>query len=218
LLAAVRLRLLSRRIGWLLIAEILLTLRRLALHRLTLRSLTRVVVVVEGIVTVAFARRRRRLVEGVLLPELLLRRRDQAGIVLGVLKVVLGGDWIAGRLGVAGELKIFLGNVVCRSSDLHLWAIRLIDPCQWIVMVMPAATAAVVALIVAVTSSHALVLSVSHDSPVAGSRCGGYSPPIRSSKNFKPHSAVGHACRLDDDQVGTQCHDTEFHCVGCSIP
>ena len=170
LLAAIRLRLLSRRIGRLLIAEILLTLRRLALHRLTLRSLTRVVVVVEGIVTVAFARRRRRLVEGVLLPELLLRRRDQAGIVLGVLEVVLGGDWIAGRLGIAGELKIFLGNVVCRSSDLHLWAIRLIDPCQWIVMVMPAATAAVVALIVAVTSSHALVLSVSHDSPVAGSR------------------------------------------------
>ena len=75
LLAAVRLRLLSRRIGWLLIAEILLPLRRLALHRLILRSLTRVVVV-EGIVTVAFTRRRRRLVEGVLLPELLLRRRD----------------------------------------------------------------------------------------------------------------------------------------------
>jgi len=169
LLAAIRLRLLSRRIGRLLIAEILLTLRRLALHRLTLRRLTRVVVV-EGFITVAFARRRRRLVEGVLLPELLLRRRDQAGIVLGVLEVVLGGDWIAGGLGVTGELKIFLGNVVCRSSDLHLWAIRLIDPCQWIVMVMPAATAAVVALIVAVTSSHALVLSVSHDSPVAGSR------------------------------------------------
>jgi len=92
--------------------------------------------------------------------------------VLGVLEVVLGGDWIAGRLGVAGELKIFLGNVVCRSSDLHLWAIRLIDPRQWIVMVMPAAAtaAAVVALLIAVTSSHALVLSVSHDSPVAGSR------------------------------------------------
>jgi len=169
LLAAIRLRLLSRRTGRLLIAEILLTLRRLALHRLTLRRLTRVVVV-EGFITVAFARRRRRLVEGVLLPELLLRRRDQAGIVLGVLEVVLGGDRIAGRLGVAGELKIFLGNVVCRSSDLHLWAIRLIDPRQWIVMVMPAATAAVVALVVAVTSSHALVLSVSHDSPVAGSR------------------------------------------------
>jgi len=74
LLAAVRLRLLSRRIGRLLIAEILLTLRRLALYRLTLRSLTHVIV--EGIVTVAFTRRRRRLVEGVLLPELLLRRRD----------------------------------------------------------------------------------------------------------------------------------------------
>ena len=74
LLAAVRLRLLSRRIGRLLIAEILLTLRRLVLYRLTLRSLTHVIV--EGIVTVAFARRRRRLVEGVLLPELLLRRRD----------------------------------------------------------------------------------------------------------------------------------------------
>jgi hypothetical protein len=67
-------------------------------------------------------------------------------------------------------LKIFFGNVVCRSSDLHLWAIRLIDPRQWIVMVMPAAATAVVALLTAVTSSHALVLSVSHDSPVTGSR------------------------------------------------
>src|SRR6478672_5960261 len=76
-------------------------------------------------------------------------------------------------MGVAGKLQILLGDMVSRSTDLHLGAIRLVDPGQRVVMVTAAATAsattAVVALVIAVTSSHALVLSVSHGSPVADS-------------------------------------------------
>src|SRR5450631_3685745 len=65
------------------------------------------------------------------------------------------------------------------AADLHLRAIRLIDSSQRIVMV-PATTAAtttttapattaVMALMITITSPHALVLSVSHGSPVADS-------------------------------------------------
>ena len=43
----------------------------------------------------------------IVLPELLLRRRDQAEIVLGVLIVIFGRDRIAGGLRVARKLKYF---------------------------------------------------------------------------------------------------------------
>ena len=171
LLAAVGLGLLARLILLrLLVAEV-----RLALHvRLTLHGLAHVVVVaVHLVVAIAFARRRRCLIVGVLLPELLLRRGDQAQIVLGVLEVVLGGDRIAGGLGVARKLQILLGDVVSGAADLHLRAVRLVNPRQWIVMMTAAAAAATAATaviaLVAVPPSHALVLTVSHSSPVADS-------------------------------------------------
>ncbi len=52
------------------------------------------------------------------LPELLLGRRDQAEIMLGVLVVVLGGNGIAGRARVARELDVFFGDMRmrCRGS------------------------------------------------------------------------------------------------------
>src|SRR5947209_7962174 len=45
------------------------------------------------------------------LPELLLRRGDQAKIVLGVLKVILRAHRIARGLGVACELDVLLRDV-----------------------------------------------------------------------------------------------------------
>ena len=83
------------------------------------------------------AGRRRRLVVGVLRPELLLRRGNHAQIVLGMLEMVFRRDRIAGALGVAGELQIFLGDVVSGSADLHLGAVQFVDPGQRIVMVPP---------------------------------------------------------------------------------
>lgn len=136
LLPAIGLWLLSRRIRRLLIAEVLRVIKILLtakiwliLRWLILYGLTHLLfAAVEGVFTVAFTRRWRRLVERVLLPELLLRRRDQTGIVLSVLEVVFSCDRVARCLRVAGELKVFLRNVVSRSSDLHLRAIRLVDP------------------------------------------------------------------------------------------
>jgi len=189
LLAAVGLRLFARRIERLLvvvvlriaeilrrllIAEIRLTLRGLALNRLPLSRLTTIVFAAfEGFVA-DLARRRWRLIVRILRPELLLRRRDHAQIMLGVLEVVLRSDRIAGTLGIAGQLQILLGDVVSGAADLHLRAVRLVDPRQRIVMVSatPAAapaTTAVMALVIAITSPHALVLTVSHGSPVADS-------------------------------------------------
>jgi hypothetical protein len=43
--------------------------------------------------------------------ELLLRSRDHAEIMLGVLEIIFGSDRIAGRLRIAGELDVLLGNV-----------------------------------------------------------------------------------------------------------
>ncbi len=90
-----------------------------------------------------------RLVEGLALAELFLRGSDQAKIMLSVLVVIFGGDWIAGGLGVAGKLNVFFGDMIGRTSDLHLRAIGFIDPRQRI-------------MTLAVASSHALILTVSH--------------------------------------------------------
>jgi hypothetical protein len=159
LLLRSRLRL-PLRIGLLLVAEIRLRLHRLTLMHGLLRRLPHVVVaIVERVVAIAFARCRWRLVVRVLLAELLLRGGDQAEVVLGVLVMVLGGDGVAGGLRIAGELQILFSDVVRGTADLHLGSVRLVDTRQGVVMVP------VVALI-AVASPHALVLTVSHGSPV----------------------------------------------------
>jgi hypothetical protein len=97
----------------------------------------------------------------IVLAELLLRRRDQAEIMFGMLKVVFSRYRIAGGLGVTRELEIFLRHVIGRSADLHVGSVGFIDPCQRVV----AATIVVVVVIV-VAPAHALVvmmlLTVSH--------------------------------------------------------
>src|SRR5215831_14539967 len=93
---------------------------------------------------------------GVVLPELLLRRGDHAVIVLGVLIVILRRDRITRRLRVARELNIFFCNVRWISANFHVRAVRFVHPHH-----------RVVTLAVIVASAHALVLTVSHGSPVA---------------------------------------------------
>jgi hypothetical protein len=94
--------------------------------------------------------------------------------MLGVLIVILGRDVVAGRGRIARKLKIFLGDRMRRAADLHFLAVRLVHPGERIVMMTAAATATaattVVGLAVTVTTPHALVLTVSHDWPVADSQ------------------------------------------------
>jgi len=166
LTAAIRLRLLARRIRLRLAAEVRLALRhrlRLALQAgrgLSLRRLDAVVAFeVVVLIGVGGAGHGRRLVVRILLAELLLGSGDQAEVVLGMLVVVFGGDRVAGGSCVAGELKVLLGDVVGGSADLHVRAVRLVDPRQGIVM---AAAATVMLALVSVATAHALVLTVSH--------------------------------------------------------
>jgi hypothetical protein len=95
----------------------------------------------------------------VLLAELLLRHRDQPEIMLGMLEIVLGRDRIAGGLGITRELKILLRDVIGRSANLHIRAVRFINPRQGILI------APVVVLLI-IAPAHTLVvmmlLTVSH--------------------------------------------------------
>ena len=95
----------------------------------------------------------------ILLAELLVRRCDQPEIMFGVLEIVFGRDRIAGGLGVTCKLEILLRDVVGRSANLHIRAVRFINPRQRILI------APVVVLLI-VAPAHALVvmmlLTVSH--------------------------------------------------------
>jgi hypothetical protein len=92
------------------------------------------------------------IVIGVLLPELFLRRRDQAEVMLGVLVVILSGNRVAGALRVTRELDIFLRDVGGRAANFHIGAIGLVNPCQRILAL---------AAMMAAAAPHAL-LTVSH--------------------------------------------------------
>jgi hypothetical protein len=102
----------------------------------------------------------RRLKVRVLLAELLVRHRNQPEIMFRVLEIIFRRDGIAGRLGVARKLEIFLGDVVGRAAYLHIRAVGFINPRQGILI------APVVVLLIIVAPAHTLVvmmlLTVSH--------------------------------------------------------
>src|SRR4029078_4875010 len=64
----------------------------------------------------------------ILLAELLLRRGDQAKIMLGMLEIVFGRNRIAGRLGVTRKLEVFLRHVIGGAANFHVRTVRLIHP------------------------------------------------------------------------------------------
>ena len=70
---------------------------------------------------------RRLLLIGLVLPELFLRRRDQAEIMLGVLVVVFRRDRIAGRGRIAGQLDVFLGDVIGGAPDFHIGPVQFVN-------------------------------------------------------------------------------------------
>jgi len=127
--AAIRLRLLSRRIRRLL-ALIRLGLTRLiglrlaaaaAVGRVSHRMPGRVVVApVVTVVAAALVARSVLTEVRIVLPELFLRRGDQAEIMLGVLKVIFRCHRVARSLGVACQLHVFVGDVVRGPADFHV--------------------------------------------------------------------------------------------------
>jgi hypothetical protein len=95
----------------------------------------------------------------ILLPELLLRGGDQAEIMFGVLEIVFRCDRITGRLRVACELQIFLGDVIGGAANLYVGTVRFINPSQGILI-------AAVVIVLTAPPTHTLVvvmlLTVSH--------------------------------------------------------
>jgi hypothetical protein len=152
MLRLVMLRLVMLRLIVLLpVARIKRLLRRVRLAHLRLIAV--VVVTIVGKIVVHPAARRLLLLEiGLTLPELFLCRGDQAEIMFGVLIIMLGGDRISGALRVARELEIFFRDVGRRAPYFYVLPIRLVQSRQRI-LVMTA---------FAITTAHALVLTVSH--------------------------------------------------------
>jgi hypothetical protein len=92
---------------------------------------------------------------------------DDAVVVLGVLQVVFSHDTVTGALRVTRERRVFLGDVLGGTADLHVRARAVIGPGERvgtlpvmivIVVVTTAATIVVAAGIVVVTPTAALVL------------------------------------------------------------
>jgi hypothetical protein len=93
------------------------------------------------------------LVVGLALAELFLGGGDQTEIMLRMLIIVFRGDRISGALCVAGQLKILLGDVGCRSSNFYVLPVGFVHARQGILMVMTT---------LPVTPAHTFVLTVSH--------------------------------------------------------
>jgi hypothetical protein len=168
---------------WLLLRLVMVLLRRLVLllasiERLRLARCERlagqvrllVVVAVEAIVAdIAAHIALLLLVEGLALPVLLLGGGDQAEIMLGVLVVIFGRDRIAGTLRIAGELKVFFGDVRGRAADFNVRSTGLVHTGQRILVMTT----------FAVATPHALVLTVSHGLLFCQPPfCSGYMPPL----------------------------------------
>jgi hypothetical protein len=90
------------------------------------------------------------IVVGVLLAELFLRGGNETKIMFGVLVVILGGNRIAGALGIARKLDVFFRNVRSRAANFDVRAVRFVNARQRIL-----------AFAVVTASPHAL-LTISH--------------------------------------------------------
>jgi len=90
------------------------------------------------------------IVVGVLLAELFLRGGNETKIMFGVLVVILGGNRIAGALGIARKLDVFFRNVRSRAANFDVRAVRFVNARQRIL-----------AFAVVTATPHAL-LTISH--------------------------------------------------------
>ena len=96
------------------------------------------------------------------LPELLLGRRDQAEIMFGVLVVIFSRDRIAGRARIARQLNVFFRNVGGGTADLDIRPVGLKHPGHRVL----AAPVIVVVIIIVPVTHPLIILTVSHVLPL----------------------------------------------------
>ena len=68
------------------------------------------------------------LVIGLTLPELLLRRSDDAEIMLGMLIIIFRCNRVAGALRVTSELQVLFGDVGGGSANFYVRPVRFVRP------------------------------------------------------------------------------------------
>nr|WP_293810048.1 hypothetical protein [uncultured Bosea sp.] len=93
-----------------------------------------------------------------LLSHLLLRRKQDAIIVLSVLEVTLSSNGITRRLGITRKLQILLGDILRRTANLYVRPVGFVATLQRVGRF--AITVIVAAVIVA--AAHTPVLTWSH--------------------------------------------------------
>jgi hypothetical protein len=98
-----------------------------------------------------------------LLPIALLRHllavgHDDAVVVLGVLKIVLGEHRVAGHLRIARERHVLFGDMRRRATDFDVGAVRLERPGERILVL----TVVVVTALLMASTSAAILLSLPH--------------------------------------------------------
>jgi hypothetical protein len=171
LLFAIIMRLLLAIVMMLLLARLELIVARrvgsllaIAIARLAL-SLKIIVIAVEAFFTRLAFRAMKWLL--LALAELFLRRGDHAEIMLSVLVIILGRHGVPGSLGITRQLDIFLRNMRGRPADFDVRPVRFVNPRERI---------RALAAIIVIASTHALVLTVSHDLPFSPLRFRTLSP------------------------------------------
>jgi hypothetical protein len=89
----------------------------------------------------------------------LLSRCNDPEVVFSVLEIALGHNRVAGGLGVARELQVFLGHVMGCAPDLHVWPVGFIGPGK---RIRPLAITTTTTSIIVVAAAYTLVLTRSH--------------------------------------------------------
>ncbi|MBB4442408.1 hypothetical protein M2310_005867 [Rhizobium leguminosarum] len=155
-----------------LVLSALLRLVRPALRRLDDNDIVAVIVILIVIVVhiVAVAVRTVAIIvlAAVVALEAFLHLRLGAGddtiVMFGVLEIVLGHHPITGAMSVAGELRVFFGDMLRRTANLHIGAGAVKGPGERIaalaveIVVIVISTAAAAAAVIVTTPSTALVL------------------------------------------------------------
>jgi hypothetical protein len=99
------------------------------------------------------------------LAELLLSRRDQAEVMLGVLIVILGSNGVAGRPRIARKLNVFLGHMRGGAANLDIRSVGL-ENTGHRVLAAPVIVTIIVVVIIVPVAHTLVVLTVSHVLPL----------------------------------------------------
>ena len=116
-----------------------------------------------------------------------LCRCDYSQIMLGMLEIVLGHHRIAGGLGIARQLEVFLGDMLGIAADLDVRTVALEHPVYRISLTTAAAARSVLMLIM-LTLSHSAIYTRNCDPRPSSGRAA--APVHRVPRNAVPETLM----------------------------